>query len=157
MYCIVHTYNECTCTTALMHKDKGVTYLWFSLSWQRYIWPYKTSLRMAHSSTTHDQLTELDEICFNFWQHFTIFLLTLPHTIPIDFKIWGKIIRERKDIMPINNWCWQLPFGYTKSQKVSTGFRWFETNYITRRFLYCSNEKIFLMRLLNDSWHSIIY
>ena len=85
-----------------MHKDKGVTYLWFSLSWQRYIWPYKTSLRMAHSSTTHDQLTDLDEICFNFWQHVTIFLLTLPHTVPIDFKVWGKILRERKDIMPIN-------------------------------------------------------
>ena len=70
---------------------------------------------MAHSSTTHDQLTDLDEICFNFWQHVTIFLLTLPHTIPIDFKIWGKILRERKDIMPINNWCWQLPFGYAPS------------------------------------------
>ena len=57
---------------------------------------------MAHSSTTHDQLTDLDEICFNFWQHVTIFLLTLPHTVPIDFKVWGKILRERKDIMPIN-------------------------------------------------------
>ena len=38
---------------------------------------------MAHSSTTHDQLTDLDQICFSFWQHVTIFLLTLPHTIPI--------------------------------------------------------------------------
>ena len=56
------------------------------------------------------------------------------------YQFWGKILRERKDIMPINNWCWQLPFGCAKSQKVSRGSRWFETNYITRRFLYCSKE-----------------
>ena len=112
-------------------NNKGLTYLWSSLSWQRYKWPYKTSLRMAHSSKTHDQLTELDEICFYFWQQVTIFLLTLPHTVPM---VWGKIQREHKDIMPINNWC------CAKSQKVSRGSRWFETNYITRRFLYCSKE-----------------
>ena len=133
-----------------MHKDKGVTYLWFSLSWQRYIWPYKTSLRMAHSSTTHDQLTDLDEICFNFWQHVTIFLLTLPHTVPIDFKVWGKILRERKDIMPINNWCWQLPFGYSQvpNKRVYSHnyFEFFQSTPYTEWVFICliSNFKHFL-------------
>ena len=54
---------------------------------------------MAHGSTTHDQLTELDEICFNFWQYTLLDFYSHCRTIPIDFKVCGKIICKRKDIM----------------------------------------------------------